>query len=104
MRVVPDYSDAPNLRPAVGVSTVNSPILSSLLTCPELGSAVHHPQLRNNFGNQLTVAEQSHNGALGNNHGDRFCRGAHVGGGNMTAAQSQRQLNLRSHRIEVSAS
>jgi hypothetical protein len=64
---------------------------------------IHHPKLGNNFGDQLSVAEKSHDRALGNHYAYGLGHSAHVGGGNVTAAESQPDIHLCGHCIEVAA-
>src|SRR6267378_5620159 len=70
---------------------------------PELGM-IHHPHLGNDFANQLSMTEKSHQRTLGNHN--THCPGdsTHVGGGNVTAAESQRHVHLCGHSIEIAAS
>ena|SRR5882672_12311279 len=63
----------------------------------------HHPNLGNDFADQLSMTEKSHHGALGNHNAYRFGNSTHVGGRNVTAAESQWHVHLCGHSIEVAA-
>ena len=67
----------------------------------EVGGVVHHPHLRNDFTDQLSMAEKSHHRTLRNYHAHRLGHSTHVGGGNMSASESQRRVHLRGHGIEL---
>jgi len=69
----------------------------------QVGGMVHHPDLRNDFTDQLSMAEDSHHRTLRNYNANRLGNGAHVGGGNVTAAESQRHVHLCGHGVEVAA-
>src|SRR5258708_7100542 len=64
---------------------------------------IHHPDLGNDFANQLSVTEKAYHRTLGDHNTHRLGDGAHVGGGNVTAAESQRHVHFRGHSIEVAA-
>src|ERR1700757_4543395 len=68
----------------------------------ELGM-IHHPDFRNDLANQLSMTEESHERAFGNHNTHRPGDSTHVGGGDVTAAESQRHVHLRGHSIEVAA-
>src|SRR5579864_2029071 len=64
---------------------------------------IHHPHLGNDFTHQLSMTEESDHGTLRDHNADRFGDSTHVGGGNVTAAESQRHVHAYSHGIEVPA-
>ena len=47
------------------------------------------------------MTEKSHDRTLGNHNTHRIGDGTHVGGGNVTAAQSERHLRLCGHGVEA---
>jgi hypothetical protein len=55
------------------------------------------------LGTELSMTEKSHHRALRNHDAHRLGHSAHVGGGNVTAAESERHVHLRGYRIEVAA-
>src|ERR1700730_9473878 len=65
---------------------LSKPAQVSLLvnSTPELGM-IHHPDLGNDFANQLSVTEKAYHRTLGDHNTHRLCDGTHVGGGNGTA-------------------
>src|ERR1700747_264541 len=69
---------------------------------PELGM-IHHPDLRNDLANQLSMTEESDERTFGNHNTHRPSDSTHVGGGDVTAAESQRHVHVRGHSIEVAA-
>jgi len=64
---------------------------------------IHHPDLGNDFADQLSMTEKSHHRTLGNHNTYRVGDSTHIGGGNVTAAESQRHVHLCGHGIEVAA-
>src|SRR5580700_1800541 len=64
---------------------------------------IHHPDLGNDFANQVSVTEKAYHRTLGDYNAHRLGNGAHVGGGNVTAAESQRHVHLCGHGVEVAA-
>src|SRR5271163_1623862 len=64
---------------------------------------VHQPKLWNDLGDQLPMAEKSDHGTLRNHDAHRLGDSTHVGGGNVTAAESERHIYLCGHRVEVAA-
>ncbi len=71
------------------------------LSCaPEL-SMIHHPNLGNDFANQLSVTEKAYQRTLGDHDTHRTGDSTHVGGGNVTAAEPQRYVHRCGHSIEV---
>ena len=71
--------------------------LLPLYRAPEVGGMVRHPKLGNDFSNQLSVTEQSHHRTLRNHNAHSIGHSTHVGGGNVTAAESQWHLHLCGH-------
>ncbi len=64
---------------------------------------IHHPNLGNDFADQVSMTEESHHRTLRNDNSHGFGNCAHVGGGDVTAAESQRHVHLCSHGVEVAA-
>ena len=64
---------------------------------------IHHPDLGNDFANQLSVTEKAYHRTLGDHNTHRLSDRTHVGGGNVTAAESQRDVHFCRHSIEVAA-
>ena len=64
---------------------------------------IHHPNLGNDFADQLSMTEKSDYRALRDDNSNSFGNCAHVGGGNVTAAESQRHVHLCGHGIEIAA-
>src|SRR5580704_8952813 len=69
----------------------------------QVGGMVHHPNLRNDFTDQPSMAEKSHHRTLRNYNAHRLGHSTHVGGGNMTAAEPQRHVHLCGHGVEIAA-
>jgi hypothetical protein len=68
----------------------------------ELGM-IQHPDLGNDFADQLSMTEKPHHRTLRDDNSYGFGNCAHVGGGDVTAAESQRDVHLRGHGVEVAA-
>src|ERR1700733_12179258 len=64
---------------------------------------IHHPNLGNDFADQLTVTEEPHHRTLRDDNPHGFGNCTHIGGGNVTAAESERDVHLRGYRVEVAA-
>jgi hypothetical protein len=64
---------------------------------------IHHPKLGNDFSDQMSMAEEPHHRTLRNYNANGFGHSAHVGGGNVTTAKSERNIHLCGHRVEVAA-
>ena len=64
---------------------------------------IHHPDLGNDFAHQLSVTEKAYHRTLRDHNTHRLGDGTHVGGGNMTAAESQWHVYLCGHGIKVAA-
>src|SRR5580692_6309343 len=64
---------------------------------------IHHPNLRNDFTDQLAMTKKSHHRTLRNHDTNRFRNSAHIGSGDVPAAKSQRHLYLGGHGIKVAA-
>ena len=64
---------------------------------------IRHPNLGNNFADQVPMTEEAHHRTLRNHDSHRLGDGSHIGGGNVTTAQSERHVHLCSHGIEVPA-
>ena len=65
--------------------------------------AVDHPQLRNDLGDELAVAKQAHDRALGNHHRKGLSRRAHVRARDMAAAQPEGERDLWRDRMPIPA-
>ena len=50
------------------------------------------------------MAEKSHHRTLRNHNTNCLGHCTHIGGGNVTAAESERNIHLRSHSVEIAAS
>jgi hypothetical protein len=64
---------------------------------------IHHPDLGNDFANQVSVTEKAYHRTLGDYNTHRLGNGTHVGGGNVTAAESQRHVHFCGHSIKLAA-
>src|SRR5689334_725932 len=64
---------------------------------------IHHPQLWNNFADQLPMTEKPHYGTFRNYYAYGLGHGAHVGRGNVTAAQPQGHIHRGGYSVEVAA-
>src|SRR5579863_6604301 len=62
---------------------------------------IHHPKLRNDFTDQLSVTKNAYDGTFRNHNSNGFSNCTHVRGGNMTATESQRDLHFRCDSIEI---
>src|SRR4029077_12518288 len=70
---------------------------------PKMRRVIDHPKLRNDFSDQFAVAKESNHRTLRNHDPDSIGYGTHVCGGDVTAAESQRHVRARNHRVEVTA-
>ena len=75
--------------------------LFALRVAPQVDGVIHHPNLGNDFADQLSMTEKSHYGTLRNHNTDRFGNRTDVGGGNMAATKSQRNIHLCGHGVEI---
>src|ERR1700674_446998 len=64
----------------------------------------HHINLRDDFADEMSMTEKSDHRTLRNHNADRFGRGAHICGGNVTAAKSQWNIHVRGYGVKVAAS
>src|SRR5580698_3310157 len=64
---------------------------------------IQHPKLGNDFSNQLSMTEEPYQRTFRDDNSHGFGNCAHVGGGDVTAAKSERHVHLRGYRIEVAA-
>src|ERR1700751_3436404 len=62
---------------------------------------IFHPEFGNDFADQLSVTKKAHHGAFRNDNSHGFGDCAYIGGGNMAATKSQRDVHLRGHGIEI---
>ena len=58
----------------------------------QVDGMIHHPNLGNDFTDQLSVTEKAHHRTLRNHNTKGLGNSTHVGGGNVTAAESQRHV------------
>src|SRR5258706_4337634 len=68
-----------------------------------MGGMIHHPKLGNDFADQLSMTEKSHHRTLGHYNTHRLSHSTHVGGSNVTAAESQRHVPKCGCGVEVAA-
>lgn len=69
----------------------------------QAGRVIHHPDLGNNFRDQLSMTKKSYHRTLRNHNSRSPGDGTHVGGGSVTTAESQRHIHFCGHRVEVTA-
>jgi hypothetical protein len=64
---------------------------------------IHHPNLGNDFADQLSMTEKPNHRTLRDHNTYRLGDSAHVGGGDVTATESERHVHSRGRGIEVAA-
>jgi len=104
MRAVPYISSlSSSLREVADLLSESS--VRRLAPCSRYhaGGVIHHPNLGNDFADQLTMTEKPHHRTLRDDNSHGFSNCAQVRGGNVTATESQRHVHLCSHGIEIAA-
>src|ERR1700758_2967891 len=69
----------------------------------KVGGMICHPELGNDFGDEVAVTEKPDHRAF--RYDDAHCLGdrAHVGGCDVTAAEPEWHLDLRGYSVQISA-